>query len=152
MDYIFKILKDSFKDLEDEKDREFLRDLSINLVPELYTDFLKKLFDMEQGVSSLYKSRDISIYTVPVNIQNLEEHSRSIYPMILEDIKSKKATDKKNVFYKKIFADLEYSKLEKLSEKIFYAKLKSEDRTVDIKLYLKLDTRYLDKEKELLTL
>ena len=152
MDYIFKILKDSFKDLEDEKDREFLRDLSINLVPELYTDFLKKLFDMEQGVSSLYKSRDISIYTVPVNIKNLEEHSRSIYPMILEDIKSKKATDKKNVFYKKIFADLEYQELEKISKKTFIATLKSGDNIFEVKLYLKQDTRYLEKEKELLSI
>ena len=154
MDYIFKILKDSFKDLENEEDREFLRDLSVNAVPELYTDFLKKLFDMEQKVNSLYgnENKDITIYTVPINKKNLEEHKRSIYPVILDDIKSKKIEGKNDVFYKKIFADLEYSKLEKLSEKIFYAKLKSEDRTVDIKLYLKQDTRYLDKEKELLSI
>lgn len=154
MDYIFKILKDSFKDLENEKDREFLRDLSVNAVPELYTDFLKKLFDMEQKVSSLYEkeNKDITIYTVPINKKNLEEHGRSIYPVILEDTKSKKTDDKKDIFYKKIFVNSEYRELEKLSKKIFYATLKSGDRTVDIKIYLKQETRYLEKEKELLSI
>ena len=150
MEYINKIIKDALVNIKNDKDRNFFRDLSISLIPQLTNDFSQKLTEITNEVDNLFPNKENFIYTVPVSKEELNNYEDTLFPVLSDDIKEIKSKEKKeDIFLKKVFLDMNYKEIQDF--KNYKLKIKAKNNnTQNIELYMVYCSGYIDKEQELL--
>ena len=87
MEYINKIIKEALKNIKNDEERNFLRELSTSLIPQLINDFSQKLDEIQNEVDNLFQSNNRYINTVPVNKEELENYKETLFPVLNDDIR-----------------------------------------------------------------
>lgn len=150
MDYINRIIKDALVNIKNDKDRNFLRDLSISLIPQLTNDFSRKLTEIANEVDNLFPNKENFIYTVPVSKEELNSYEDTLFPVLSDDVKEIKSNEKKeDIFLKKVFLDMNYKEIQDF--KNYKLKIKTKNNsTQNVDLYMVHCSGYIAKEQELL--
>ncbi len=151
MDYINEILKEAMKNIKDDKDITFLRDISMRMFPDINREFGGILKDISDSIDELYINSRKEIYTVPVNMEELEEHKEMLFPMIGSDIKPDDNKERKNVFFRRIYLDISYENIEKFEQGKLKAELNLGGKHYKLDVYSKRYEKYCEKEEEFLS-
>lgn len=150
MEYINKIIKEALKNIKNDEERNFLRELSTSLIPQLINDFSQKLDEIQNEVDNLFQSNNRYINTVPVNKEELENYKETLFPVLNDDIRVIKKDKKKktDIYLTKIFLDMNYKEIENFKNHKLSAKLKN-GNNYGLEVYAVQCQDYVEKEKEL---
>ena len=150
MEYINKIIKEALKNIKNDEERNFLRELSTSLIPQLINDFSQKLDEIQNEVDNLFQSNNRYINTVPVNKEELENYKETLFPVLNDDIRVIKKDKKKktDIYLTKIFLDMNYKEIENFKNHKLSAKLKH-GNNYGLEVYAVQCQDYVEKEKEL---
>ena len=150
MDYINEILKEAMKNVKDDEDINFLRDISMRMFPEINREFVSILKNISSSIDELYINSRKEIYTAPLNKEKLEEYKEMLFPMIGNDIKSDKYTERENIFFRRIYLDTGYDNIKKFEQEKLKAELTLGGKLYKLDIYSKRYQKYCEKEEEFL--
>ena len=150
MDYINDILKEIMKNVRNDEDVNFFRDISTGMFPEINGEFKKILKDISDDIDKLYSDSKKSIYTVPVNAEELAEYREIIFPMYKKDAEPGEIVKRKNVFFRRIYLDVSYDNMENFVKEGFKAELILDGKSYKMDVYSKKCEKYCKKEEEFL--
>ena len=153
MDYINEILKEAMKNVKNDEDIRFLRDISTKIFPDINREFKELLKNISNSIDGLYINLRKEIYTVPINIEKLEEYKEMLFPMISNDIKTdenNKSRERKNVFFRRIYLDTDYDNIRNFEQEKLKAELTLDGKLYKLDIYSKKCEQYCRKEEEFL--